>query len=143
MYRQLKFCPKCETEKPFADFYQIANGCRNGLSPYCKACHRQIRRTQYWADTAKSAKADRRYRLQNLYGMTLDDYERMSLEQGGVCSCCGGAPGKKGLQIDHNHTTGKVRSLLCNWCNAGLGNFFDSIERMQLGIAYLRKHGGR
>ena len=56
------------------------------------------------------------------YGITPEDYERMSKEQGGVCKICGNPPqpGKRYLDVDHSHDTGKVRGLLCGACNKRL-----------------------
>jgi hypothetical protein len=44
------------------------------------------------------------------------------------------------LGLDHCHTTGKNRELLCHNCNTGIGKFFDSVELLQAAIVYLRKH---
>lgn len=44
------------------------------------------------------------------------------------------------LHIDHDHETGKVRALLCHACNKGLGQFGDSIERLEQAIVYLKQH---
>ena len=45
-----------------------------------------------------------------------------------------------GLAIDHCHTTGKIRALLCRKCNLGLGAFNDNVEIIKLAIDYLNKH---
>jgi hypothetical protein len=42
--------------------------------------------------------------------------------------------------VDHDHVTGDPRELLCSFCNHGLGNFKDSVQLMQVAIAYLEKH---
>ncbi len=55
-----------------------------------------------------------------------------------TCEACGSPPGKQIMNIDHCHTTGKFRGWLCGSCNRGLGQFKDSIERMEKAIAYLR-----
>jgi len=44
------------------------------------------------------------------------------------------------LAVDHNHDTGKVRELLCNTCNNGLGCFKDDPKLLQSAIKYLNKH---
>lgn len=65
------------------------------------------------------------------YGLTPEDYEQMLAVQGEGCAICGAPePGGRSktprLHIDHDHGTKKVRGLLCNSCNRGLGYFKDS-----------------
>ena len=79
--------------------------------------------------------------LRTNYGITHDDYDRMFAEQGGVCAICGTSPPPGSfLSVDHDHKTGKVRKLLCNPCNQGLGAFGDDIDRMVAAVQYLREH---
>ena len=65
--------------------------------------------------------------------------------QGGVCSICKyeiqfkGAGGKGHAVIDHCHTSGKIRSILCSRCNIGLGHFEDNTERLNKAIKYLEE----
>lgn len=90
-----------------------------------------------------------RTHLKKLYGITLEEYERMHEAQGGVCAICKCAELKKHkitgevmmLAVDHDHTTGKIRGLLCSQCNHGLGNFRDSRSLLQAASAYLFSHG--
>lgn len=86
---------------------------------------------------------NRNYALQKKYGLTSLDYARMVAEQGGHCASCGGDPTDRGLVVDHCHATGKVRALLCEPCNLGLGNFKDSPELLRLGAIYIEKHSQR
>jgi hypothetical protein len=76
------------------------------------------------------------------YGINFDEYESMLKKQGGVCAICASPPPKKHkqrLSIDHCHTTGRVRGLLCDACNQGLGLFKDSPELMLKSISYLAR----
>lgn len=85
--------------------------------------------------------APRRHALKKHYGLTLADYQRMFDEQGGRCAICGDPPSDKHrLQVDHCHATGKVRSLLCFTCNAGLGSFRDDKDKLLAAAAYLMVH---
>lgn len=86
-----------------------------------------------------------RKRLNDRYDMTVEDLERMRESQGDVCAICSrpnttkNGPSQRvtDLRVDHCHATGKVRGLLCDQCNKGLGMFEDSVERMAAAIAYL------
>jgi hypothetical protein len=68
----------------------------------------------------------------------------MWTEQGGVCAICLEARSwnrrEELLAIDHCHTTGKVRGLLCHACNQALGLMQDDTKRMLLAIEYVERH---
>lgn len=87
--------------------------------------------------------AHRRWRLPKKYGITVEDYEQMLLEQGGACAICRRAEtvvmrGKvKPLSVDHDHESGRVRGLLCHECNVGLGKFKDNVARLKAAVTYL------
>lgn len=68
------------------------------------------------------------------------DYNEMLARQGGVCAICGLMPKNKRLHVDHDHKTGKVRALLCNGCNTGIGHFAEDCERMVKAAAYIKRH---
>lgn len=76
------------------------------------------------------------------YGLSVEDYWRISEQQGGRCGIClsESPPGTR-LRIDHDHQTGAVRGLLCNKCNTGLGLFGDRLEKLLAAVEYLRKSG--
>lgn len=79
-------------------------------------------------------------RLRLCYGITLEQRDFMFQSQDGRCGVCGKAINiGKGCHIDHDHTTGKVRALLCLRCNCGIGHFNDNIFLMEKAIAYLKK----
>lgn len=71
------------------------------------------------------------------YGLTKDDYEILLKHQDGRCAICRSPPKGKRLAVDHCHTTGRVRGLLCEPCNHGLGKFADDPERCRAAAAYL------
>ena len=76
--------------------------------------------------------AQRASKLKERYGITLEEYDTMLLEQNGGCKICGSPDpkrkGSKHLVVDHCHDTGAVRGLLCYRCNVGLGNFEDDLN---------------
>ena len=84
-------------------------------------------------------KANVKFRLR--YGITIEQYEQMVSVQDNKCALCGqdGSLSPKGkLCVDHCHATRKVRGLLCNGCNAGLGYFRDDPNLLDKAIEYLK-----
>ena len=85
----------------------------------------------------------RNYKLKRLYGITLEQYNQMFAEQKGLCAICGNKETTKNqynlrqLAVDHNHTTGQVRGLLCSNCNLLLGCSKDNKEILLKAILYL------
>ncbi len=79
------------------------------------------------------------YKLRKNYGITLDEYNIIFNRQEGKCCICGVHQDEltKILVVDHDHCTGKIRGLLCDKCNRGLGHFNDDIELLQKAVNYL------
>lgn len=142
----MRQCSTCGETKDVDSFSWITNrGCRL-RNCRCKACctiatkkaiqkRRRVdpegaRRAQ-WATNLKKK------------GMTCGDYERMLADQSGLCGICGTAePGGRGrFHVDHDHSAGTIRGLLCNGCNIGLGHFHDNIESLAKAIQYLDRRG--
>ena len=71
------------------------------------------------------------------HGLSIDDYESLlSIVPG--CAICGELPKDKyALHIDHDHKTGRVRGLLCNSCNTGLGKLGDNVAGLRAALEYL------
>ena len=61
------------------------------------------------------------YHLNKAYGMTRRQHEAMYAAQDGRCGLCGQPTPYDKIVTDHDHNTGKVRGLLCQRCNTGLG----------------------
>jgi|ERR1700722_2869675 len=83
------------------------------------------------------------------YGISPKKYAEMLLEQKGCCAICE-KPETRILRgvvqtmcIDHDHSTGKVRALLCNSCNSGIGMLQEDPNLMIRAAAYIRKHAGQ
>ena len=83
-------------------------------------------------------KRGRAYRRR--YGITIEDYERILIEQGGVCAICSIPPSPNGhrLHVDHDHTTGAVRALLCQRCNTAISYFEGPMRQAYIG--YLARY---
>lgn len=90
-----------------------------------------------------SRNRDRRERYTS-YGASIDDYDRLFMEQNGCCAICGtDNPGRRGVSrfaFDHDHETNKPRGLLCYLCNVGLGAFQDNPTALWAAIQYLDMH---
>jgi hypothetical protein len=89
----------------------------------------------------EARKAAARIRRLAKYGLTQADYERMLREQKGMCLFCHRRPAR-GLVVDHDHATNRVRGLLCDKCNSGLGFFEDDAARMRTGADYIDRANG-
>ena len=141
-------------------------GMRDGHRNECKACNLQRKQEKYGADPGKEIRrvgqwrkdnperyaayqkkrrsrpevkaADRAGHLKRKFGLTPVEYEAKLAAQGGGCALCGRQPGPgRQLDIDHDHTSGAVRGLICNTCNQGLGQFRDDPIRLAHAAAYL------
>ena len=93
----------------------------------------KVRKTDTWKD----AHRDHCYRKN--YGISLDDYNALLDLQKECCAICGIKQEDfgKNLFVDHDHSTGEVRGLLCHKCNSGLGMFNDDIKLLHAAIDYL------
>ncbi len=81
------------------------------------------------------------------YDLTEQEYEDLKQQQGYKCAICktegfliGNNSHTEKLVVDHCHTTGKVRGLLCHNCNRGLGLFKDNAETIRKAIEYLKEY---
>lgn len=82
--------------------------------------------------------------LKRKYNITLDDYNKMLLEQDGKCWTCSikaEEQKNKVLVVDHNHLTGEVRGLLCSNCNSAIGLLKESQEIIEKVSKYLHEKG--
>lgn len=92
--------------------------------------------SQWYANNREQAAAQRRiYQLRSQFGLTPDDYEAMVQAQDGRCALCQQPCAK--LHVDHCHTSGRIRGLLCVPCNVFLGRIHESVETLERMIAYL------
>ena len=88
------------------------------------------------------------YYIRSKYGINATQYHAMYARQGGACKVCqryikpalSGASRADTAAIDHCHTTGKVRGLLCTQCNTGLGLFKDNPVNLARAIGYLQEN---
>lgn len=92
------------------------------------------------ADLAAVREEQRTAWLQRRYGLTISQFDAMVVAQDGRCAICGDTPADgRSLHIDHDHTSNRVRGLLCGHCNRAIGLFRDNPTVMASAVIYLRK----
>ncbi len=81
--------------------------------------------------------------LMSNYGITVEEYDILLDKQNNTCQICGtDTPGHRGrFHVDHNHSTGEVRGLLCHACNTGIGLLKDNPTTLRLAAEYLEENG--
>ena len=127
-------------EKPCADCGASFVGRRSRCSP-CYGKYRWARAPVKY-DSARDLPRNRRHFLKTRYGLTEEAYEKILAEQNGRCALCGTDKCLTGrnFAVDHDHTSGQVRALLCIKCNTGLGKFRDSPDLLRKAAEYLEFH---
>ena len=136
-----KFCTGCQIAKPRTEYNQLTKG---RISIWCTACTRSAPRRskepKHYPRSEERKLYERSRRLFRAYGITLDDYRRMRIEQGFRCAICKQRT-LRTMAVDHCHLTGKVRGLLCLTCNRALGLFHDDPDRLMAAVGYLLNQG--
>lgn len=132
--RRCTKCGECKTPELFG---------RGSKRTWCKSCHNAYARERYHRDPAAQVARSKRYQANNpsavresylkyTYGIDSSTYDSLLALQGGKCACCGSEDtrrmGSSQLFVDHDHTTGQVRGLLCHPCNSGLGKLGDDLD---------------
>lgn len=125
-------CSMCKEIKSLGFFFVEKNG---RASSRCKSCSAQYTRARLasLSETERTATV-RESNLLRKYGLTIGQWQEMFEAQEGRCKICGD---ESKLVVDHCHTEGHVRSLLCSPCNMGLGHFRDDPVRLSAAIEYL------
>lgn len=102
----------------------------------CKPCHNKRGKIWWQNNKEKARKVQYKSKLKIKYNLTIEEYEELYSNQQGRCKICFSIPHKK-LHVDHCHTTGRVRGLLCENCNRGLGMFKDNIDLLEKAKEYI------
>lgn len=115
-------CPVCRMIFPKAEF--------NNRWHYCRRCSRNRGyRTSKFRVIDQATGEARQF--------TVDDYDRTLQDQGNGCAVCGS---DDYLAVDHSHTTGFVRGILCVGCNRSLGKVGDDLDGLMRFVRYLAPH---
>lgn len=130
-----KRCRGCQLVKQPQDFYTRTSR-PDGLSSECRACLSEASRVRNAQESRRLANREAKYLRR--YGITSSQVEEMRAKQNGQCAICKALLEK--LLVDHDHTTGAVRELLCSRCNSLLGFALDDVSLLQSAIKYLERH---
>ena len=117
---ELLSCTRCKSEKPASsEFFPPHNKKRNGLDSWCREC-----RATYRSETSRGKFRD-----------VISDEELKEIKSSvKECVICGS---QESLVVDHDHKNGKIRGMLCNHCNRGLGHFRDDPMLLEFAAQYL------
>lgn len=113
-----KVCGSCKEDKHVTEFHARSLS-KDGLASVCKKCN--LERTNEWAlkNVEKRSNIHRKSALKRTYGISLEQYDELLEKQHHCCAICDRHEDefKTRLAVDHNHKTGEIRGLLCNYCN--------------------------
>lgn len=136
-----KKCSKCK-EYLQLDKFPKCNQMKSGYHSWCDSCIKSYNRLH----NKKRALKRREEYIKSKYGIDEAAYNRLFKEQNGRCAICRQEEsiirnGRKiNLAIDHSHSKGNIRGLLCKRCNTVLGSLEDNIDLFKSAINYLSKH---
>ena len=105
-----------------------------GYKAKCKKCIAAKEKGKYRCPAKR-----KNSNLLHRYGITLEDYNQMLIDQHYGCKICGISPEEHGrnLVVDHCHTTEEVRGLLCHQCNTAIGLFKEDLRNFRKAMQYL------
>ena len=148
----MKTCSICKKEKELDKFYKDGTR-KDGYDHRCKECTKErnntpnIKKSKQEATKKQNAKRKGKrwgYHLSKTYGLREEDYFKMYKEQNGCCLICKLPEDKEKhygkFVVDHDHSTGKVRGLLCNHCNVLLGHAKEDVRILENAIEYIKEN---
>lgn len=132
----IKLCCVCKQTLSIDNFYKDRQN-KDGYQSRCKNCNKSY----YNRNPEQYKKAGRDRELKRKFGIDLKIYREMHEEQEGKCWICSSEEKVAGtLSVDHDHSTGSVRKLLCTHCNTGLGLFKDNPGLLRAAAKYVEEH---
>lgn len=140
----MRTCKKCGETKELTEF-TASKECREGRTWTCKSCKRAADIKWQDANKERNAQVRRNAYLKRKYGVTTEWYEAKLEEQKDLCAICSCDSSELRSRdamfcVDHCHTTGNPRSLLCHKCNAGIGMLKDNPILVARAWTYLQQH---
>ena len=139
-----KVCNLCNKEKDLSAFKKGVKY-KGGYRPQCTDCSRSYNNKMHHKHKHKHPydyEKDKDNKLKRAYGISYQEYLHMLDAQEGQCAICGTTDtGKrKAFAVDHCHTCGEVRGLLCAPCNTAIGSLKEDLEIMQRAMDYVKFH---
>ena len=136
-----KTCKTCK-EILSIEAFQKRSGYKDGYRPHCTKCRRIYENANFHKNKHKrpyNYEYDKNQKLKAAYGIGYAEYKNMLAAQNDCCAICGtdSTGVRKAFHVDHCHTTGVVRGLLCGNCNSGIGNLRDDVDLLKRAIIYL------
>ena len=134
-----KICTKCKKLTDMDLFATNKQG-KYQKQSWCTPC----RSIYYIENKPRFQHLIRDRMLKREYGIDKEGYKKLLKLQNGKCAICGLLEKEhrnQVLNVDHNHITKKVRGLLCNNCNRGIGHLKDSIFNLRKALEYLSERG--
>lgn len=147
---QLAWISKCQNCGALTQPHRKDRRCRDCYNAWMRAYnerpHARQQRINHYNAIPKELK--RGYHLQRAHGITLEQFDALVKKQNGCCAICGrveidghARQNSEWLHVDHDHATKKIRGLLCNNCNCGVGYLGDgSIATARALLDYLTSH---
>jgi hypothetical protein len=136
-----KYIVQCDCgESKVVGFSAMSRG--NTKSCGCHQYPKGKLSANYKHGQSRTKEYDLDYQMRKNYGIGLKEYDAMFKAQNGICAICSQEPPnhhKKRLNVDHCHSTGKIRGLLCDACNRGIGLLKDSPVILNNAISYLAR----
>ncbi len=124
-----------KTQQEYQRKYRASEKGRAARLHYQRSPERRAAGQRY-DHSEKGKMAKRANQLKRLYGLSTEEYNIRLHNQNNKCACCE-SPFHTLPRVDHDHLTGRIRGLVCNACNMGVGLLKDSIEGLQVAMDYL------
>jgi len=146
-----KTCSTCNETKCEDAFLQRTD--RPSRRAYCNSCaadkskkwrqanpDRASEQSRKWREANEHAyrAKQRRNHIKRTYGLDEADYQALCAEQDHACAICCTPMGEVRTVVDHDHSTGEIRGILCVTCNTGIGMLRDDYQLVQRALNYLK-----
>ena len=138
----MRTCIICNVRPVYGKKYSYCSECQSAVAKKWRSEnieHIKARAKEAFATLPPRVKWLKK--LLSRYGLTVEQYEVMYEAQARGCAICGEPPQRQRLSIDHDHSTGEVRGLLCERCNSVLGRVKDDPMVLVSAASYLMEHG--